>query len=302
MRLASYPQALVFGKREHVSLSGTQGTPRTQIMGLISLRILYILSGLLVWVALGSVSRLETGKVSKLYIPEGREKQERNLPWFRQNQNSATRSFLQHHMLLLCSIKRGSQVRKRGRRQWLSILEKQPGLVTSRDQVLKQMGSDLLAVLLRPHVPLRILGVDSLTPLYPKLQLITVFPTELVFMKQPCLSLVNIIKEGWVPSLTWRIFISWRIAMMNGNPSWLLGFPGAPLWLVGDRSRHTWRSPDGRMGTYLNAHLKSYFPVVIWRRKRRRTTRTALAQLALNTFLPGPALSFSQKRKVVGGM
>lgn len=204
-------------------------------------------------------------------------------------------------MLLLCSIKRGSQVRKRGRRQWLSILEKQPGLVTSRDQVQKQMGSDLLAVLLRPHVPLRILGVDSLTPLYPKLQLITMFPTELVFMKQPCLSLVNIIKEGWVPSFTWRIFISWRIAMMNGNPSWLLSFPGAPVWLVGDRSRHTWRSPDGQMGTYLNAHLKPYFPVVIWRRKGRRTTRTALAQLALNTFLPGPALSFSQKRKVVRG-
>ena len=45
----------------------------------------------------------------------------------------------QHHMLLLCSIKRGNWVRKRGRRRWLNILENQPGLVTSGDQVLKQM-------------------------------------------------------------------------------------------------------------------------------------------------------------------
>lgn len=99
-----------------------------------------------------SLRRWEIGQVSKWYIPESREKWERNLPWFRQNQNSATSSFLQHHMLFLCSIKTGSQVRKRGRRQWWSVLEKQPGLATSRDQVLKQMGSDSLAALLCPHV------------------------------------------------------------------------------------------------------------------------------------------------------
>lgn len=36
-------------------------------------------------------------------------------------------------------IKRGRWFRKRGRRRWLNIFEKQPELVTSGDQVPKQM-------------------------------------------------------------------------------------------------------------------------------------------------------------------
>lgn len=68
-----------FGNKEYVALIGIQGTPRTQIMGLIALRILYILSDLLVWVALGSVS--EDWRLEKYlnYIFQKAEKSEREI-------------------------------------------------------------------------------------------------------------------------------------------------------------------------------------------------------------------------------